>query len=213
MFDHVVVSRLQKSGLDVSSMDMYSFGVYSGSTMVRFQNFMKANSVKPHAIYGFDSFCGLPDESDGVQMYEKHTRGQFSSKEFFQTDVVDDIINEISKKLEYRDITKFVQGFYEDSLVDDICSEHNMRPAAFVEVDVDLYASTKTLLDFMHRNRLLVGGTIIYYDDWGGVKEFTGGESLAHKEFCDKNGVECECIFDHGDGNPHRKKIFEIRGI
>ena len=35
-----------------------------------------------------------------------------------------------------------------------------------MEIDCDLYVSSVQALDFMFRNRLIVSGTLIGYDDW-----------------------------------------------
>ena len=84
-----------------------------------------------------------------------------------------------------------------------------MKPAAYVDIDVDLYKSTVLALDFLFRNKLIQVGTLIGYHDWGGLEEFTGGESLAHKELTEKYGVVCEEIFRQGEGL-HVQKIFRV---
>ena len=52
--------------------------------------------------------------------------------------------------------------------------------------------------------------TIIYFDDWGGVPEYKGGESLAWLEFQKLSKYNVKVLFDCGDGKPHRQKAFVI---
>ena len=59
-----------------------------------------------------------------------------------------------------------VPGFYDKSLLPDLASRMGMRPAAYVDIDCDLYGSTKSALEWMLASRLIVPGTLIGYDDW-----------------------------------------------
>jgi hypothetical protein len=83
-----------------------------------------------------------------------------------------------------------------------------------VDIDVDLYSSTITVLDFMFRNNLIGKGTLLFYDDWGGSKGFetlSSGESRAHKEMLEKYNKIAREILSIGDSFPNVHKIFEVQ--
>ena len=56
-----------------------------------------------------------------------------------------------------------------------------------VDVDSDLYVSAKECLEWMLRNRLMVAGTLLRYDDWKG--HISWGETRAHLEMTIKYGL------------------------
>ena len=57
-----------------------------------------------------------------------------------------------------------VEGFYEDSLRDELARKHRMAKAAVVHIDCDLYASTVAVLDFI--TPFVIDGTVIVFDDF-----------------------------------------------
>ena len=64
--------------------------------------------------------------------------------------------------------TKLIKGFYNDSLREGprLAWRLGMRPALLVDIDCDLYTSSKQALTFMLESGLLVPGTFVYYDDF-----------------------------------------------
>ena len=61
-----------------------------------------------------------------------------------------------------------VPGWFEETCNEQTKLEHNMKKAAVVHIDCDLYSSTKTVLTFIES--LLVDGTVIIFDDWYNFK-------------------------------------------
>ena len=57
-----------------------------------------------------------------------------------------------------------VEGFYHDSLRDWIKVNHDLKRAALVHVDSDLYVSAKAVLHFVQD--ILQPGSIIVLDNW-----------------------------------------------
>ena len=55
-----------------------------------------------------------------------------------------------------------------------------MAPALLVDADADLYSSTVQSLGWMCAHRLLVSGSVVYYDDWGAGGSH--GQQRAHQE-------------------------------
>ncbi len=190
---------------NISNKDIYNFGVYKGESLEHQDIILRDNKLKPNNIYAFDSFTGLPKETENIPIYEGHEEGMFDMK-----DNIDNIIFNIKKRLKYNKITHIIQGYFNDILNDNLLKLYDLKPAFLVELDCDLHASTIQALEFLINNKLIIKDTLLYYNDWGGLDEYTGGESLAHKEICEKYNIDCKLIFDKGDGKPHREKAFQI---
>ena len=57
-----------------------------------------------------------------------------------------------------------VPGWFEETCVETTIQKYEMRKAAIIHIDCDLYSSTKSVLKFVEP--LLVDGTILIFDDW-----------------------------------------------
>ena len=71
-----------------------------------------------------------------------------------------------------------MDGFFSDSLNKGLMSTFDLKPALYIDIDVDLHSSTLDVFNFLIPNNLLISGSLVYFDDWGGVPEFTGGRAL-----------------------------------
>ena len=83
-----------------------------------------------------------------------------------------------------------------------------------VHIDVDLHKSCLEVLDFLFQFKIIAKGTILAYDDFGGIPNFDSGEDLygeklAHLEMCVKYDVEYEVIKQEKRGII---KILDYRG-
>ena len=92
--------------------------------------------------------------------------------------------------------TQLIRGFFSESLTPSLAASRGMKPALLVDVDVDLYISAYQCLDWMFTHRLIVPGTVVYYDDVSIVKADAGGELKAHEELTAKWKVEWRKIHD-----------------
>ena len=191
------VDLLSKYTKDFVTGDIYEFGVYSG---VSIDNILEVFDCfkTPLAVWGFDSFEGLPQETNEKVFFPEWEKGEFSTCDFL--DVNDPV--QAAKMLQYwltekypQHIITMIVGYFSDSLPN--LDTQKMKPASYLDIDVDLYSSTVELWDFMLKNKLVQEGTIVYYDDWKGT-EF--GEGRAHSEVCEKYGLE----FTHLEGNGER---------
>lgn len=169
--------------------------------------------IRLRKVFGFDSFEGLPAEFNDKFNSADWTPGAFNiSKKLNVTK--EKAIQMLQQRFDlYHYDVHLIPGFYQNSLKDEIVSLYDMQPASFVNVDVDIYTSTIECLDFMFRNKLIVPGTIIRYDDWGGslmnAPEFCTGESRAHKEILAKYNIKAECLYKVGSP-PHIVAIWRI---
>ena len=65
-------------------------------------------------------------------------------------------------------------------------------------------------------NNLIVPGTLIGYDDWGGTpgfEEFKDGESRAHKEIVDEWGIKMTKLYQCGNAYPHVQTVWIVEDI
>lgn len=132
------------------------FGVFRGGTFS-----YQADQINKHypssKLTGFDSWQGLPEETPGVWIPERHAKGEYAAPK-----------EEVLRKLGACNLSiddarfQLVDGFYSDSLTPEVRSE--LTDLIFVNIDVDIYSSTIELLDFIEP--MLRPGVILYWDDW-----------------------------------------------
>ena len=130
----------------------------------------------PLDAYAFDSFEGLPEtnkDEDGI-----FRAGSFCTK-------LDQFRKIIKKRIKVDLPEKnIIKGFYNQSLTKQL-AQGLPRKVGFVHIDVDLYSSTVTVLEFIKDH--LANGTVVLFDDWYCFppgKEM--GEKKALKEFLKK---------------------------
>ncbi|KAJ8609612.1 hypothetical protein CTAYLR_006268 [Chrysophaeum taylorii] len=180
-------------GVDCASRDIYEFGVYTGRSMRAIATTLNASQTPFRRMWGFDSFAGLPEESENTTRSEVAQdmwhAGDYSVAEVFgmhsyrqvKTKVLD-LVSDSRACL--------VRGFFNESLTPALADM--MRPALFVDIDCDLYVSAFQALNWLFRFRLVEPGTVFYYDDM--ITGGPGGEIRAHNEIVRKYGVEVNVI-------------------
>jgi hypothetical protein len=100
-------------------------------------------------------------------------------------------------------------GWFCDTLDARLVTTGRFKPAAYVDVDADLYRSTRDALEFMFAHRLIRPGTLIGYDDWGDTTLWTAGESRAHLEVTRRYGVQATALFSWGE-SPLVRTLFRV---
>ena len=145
---------------------MIEFGVYRGGTISSI-----ANSNKERAVYGFDSFEGLPER--WMSGYEKG---------HFKTEVPTGLPSNVV----------LVKGWFEDTLP--VFLKEHKESVAFMHIDCDLYSSTKTIFDNV-KDRI-ADGCIIVFDELlnYGSTTWKEHEYKAFDEFLDETNYRYECI-------------------
>ena len=190
------------------TMDIYEFGVFSGQSIQIFLNNLNENSFD--RIWGFDSFEGLPECHAEPLFQDSWAAGGFDSRKLFDKTTPEDASKHIEDIIGNPKYTPVV-GFYDKTLTDDLAK--TLKPALIIDIDVDLYSSAYTVLDFIFRNKLYKKGTLLMYDDWGGSLGWetrSSGESRAHAELTKKYGIETKEIFSVGSAFPSVQKVFMI---
>lgn len=156
------------------NINFLEFGCHSGRTFSAAINASRYLKIKTE-FWAFDSFEGLPptDGSDGF--FEAGTFCTSLTK--FKS-----LVNMYTLGMP-ADIN-IVKGFFDKTLTQELASK--IRSVAVVHIDVDLYSSTLTILNFL--KPLLAIGTVIVFDDWYCFPPNTSsGESGALQEFCKMN--------------------------
>jgi hypothetical protein len=161
--------------------DYLEFGVFRG---VSFQLALRsAGKFFPRRLptsprfFAFDSFAGLPEihQDRDSNVFQA---GQYrSSQERFWRGI---------RRAARGWQVKAIPGFFNDSLHSGLASQLELRHAAFVTIDCDLYEGTWDVLRFV--SPLLSTGSILYFDDWyssGGDMQL--GEAGACREWLAQN--------------------------
>mmetsp|Transcript_375 Transcript_375/g.584 ORF Transcript_375/g.584 Transcript_375/m.584 type:complete len:315 (+) Transcript_375:152-1096(+) len=203
---------------------IYEFGVYTGGSMGYMRACLLHCGAAPRRVtmWGFDSFQGLPGSatSDELKVGWKasfrsadprsspHWRAPPAQPEPGRPLICpcqamhSNLSSGWDAERNYRHDVQWVQGWY-DKLNDSIVHERGTRPAAYIDIDADLYVSSLAALDFMFRNSLVVVGTLVGYDDWmivpcriqlGSSAVLTVGEARAHAEITARYGVHFACV-------------------
>lgn len=190
-----IVKAMQKCPLG----DYYEFGIYKGFSLWFATQIAIALERTDMRFYGFDSFEGLP-EPRGIDK-DADSHGNYFAKGCFAADIelVTSFINNYCDKPTAGRVV-LLKGYFENTLNDNLSDRYGMKHAAVVLIDCDMYASTKTVLNFITSK--LIAGTIILYDDWL-LTAADKGQQLACKEWLAANpGIQLEefCEFGLGKG-------------
>lgn len=160
----------------------YEFGTGTGSSIKMFLKSLKSTckskgyNIEKFNIFLFDSFEGLPEQNCRTDLNPAWEKGEFSGSEDLIRNEISSICGSQSPKV------YFIKGYYENSLTNELRDLLSKFPPSLINIDVDLYSSTKTVLDWVEP--LLQNGTMFYFDD---VFEYLGnpfmGELAAINEF------------------------------
>lgn len=179
--------------------DILEFGVYSGQSLYSILKKCNEADIKTRRVFGFDSFCGLRIEKSDVDIPEEWFDGAFDARELFKVDKPEQVANMLVNIFRSRgfDIELIVGTF--NKLNKESVKIYNIEPAFYINIDCDLYSSTRDALNFIFDNNLLAVNGLIRYDDYNSVK--IGGEQLAHKELVEERGLIFEyldyCVFKY----------------
>lgn len=155
-------------------------------------------------MHGFDSFIGFPTETEGVFIPNtRWKKGGDSAIAALEERNISAIANFIRGRIgaaspEVAARTAFYEGYFNDSLTDNLVRRVPFQPALIVDLDCDLYISTVQALRWLLKHRLLVPTSIVRYDDWQakslnatwGKFGSLWGQALAHQEASNEFGLE-----------------------
>jgi len=156
--------------------DYFEFGIYRGSTFARAERLARRHFQRSSMrLFGFDSFQGLPSPTGSEGATGEFLEGDFACS-----------LPEVRANLGRRGVDwsriHLVEGWFDETLNDDLKATLLPAPVAIALIDCDLYRSTLSVLDFL--GDLLQQGSILLFDDWdcfGGMDHM--GERRAFAEF------------------------------
>lgn len=198
---------------------IYQWGVCTGRSMIETTRYFKHSDIKIDKHFGFDTFTGMPDETAEQVDQESWLKGGLNASEFLGVSSVDECIKTIYDQLVNIDSTTqfhLIPGLAEETINDENNKKYGFTPALIIDADFDIYSPTKFALDYFIKNGIIVEGTIIYYDDWGGVKGWENmekGEARAHKEICDAYNIEFNFLGQIGNSFPHVQRLYQVTKV
>jgi tetratricopeptide (TPR) repeat protein len=139
------------------------FGVRFGNTI---RQLAKLTRQK---IYGFDSFEGLPE------VWHHEPKGSYTTR------------GEIPK---VPSNVELIQGWFDQTLPKFL--ETHPGPVRFINVDCDIYSSTKTVLDALAPR--IVPGSVIVFDEYIGNEHWREDEFKAFQEAVTRYGWKYEYL-------------------
>ena len=159
-------------------------GVGGGTGLATFALLEDSRNVK-RKIWAFDSFSGFPPGTKEDSMeFLKSGKPEY---EYFSEDYVMKVLRSIQLSTETLERVTLCKGFMPQSF-----SQYDRSPIALLNLDVDLYQSTKDVLDFfwplMESKGIVVLDEYDSNDDalkWPGAKK-------AIDDFCVLNQVEIQ---------------------
>ena len=170
LFDQVF-RRVAEAGL---SGDYLEFGVYRGTSLINAYKLARKYGLAGMRFFAFDSFEGLPHSESAVMKKGAYA----SSRETFE--------NAVAKAGVDLDKVLTVEGFYDRSLTEEVKKTHDLKRAAVVHVDCDLYSSATEVLGFVED--LMQPESVLVFDDWYSFRNDPGpielmGERRAFREW------------------------------
>jgi tetratricopeptide (TPR) repeat protein len=139
------------------------FGVYNGKSI------RNIASLVDSVVYGFDSFQGIPEN------WNDEPAGSYSA-------------NGSLPKVPSNVV--LFQGWFEETIPQFIQS--HVGPIRFMNIDCDLYSSTKTIFDAL--GNYILPGTVIVFDEYIGYKSWKNDEFKAFQEAIAQYGWQYEVI-------------------
>lgn len=139
------------------------FGVRFGTSI------RQLASLSDQEIHGFDSFEGLPEAWDDAAAGEYSTGG---------------VMPDVPERVHLH------AGWFEDSLPPFIAV--HPEPVRLMNIDCDLYSSTKTVLDAFRDQ--IVPGTVLIFDEYVGNINWHADELKAFEEFVAATGLGYEYL-------------------
>ena len=194
--------------------DVYQFGVFTGDSMRLLEKIYDTAEIPIRRMFGFDSFEGMPHDEAEKLWNPEWAEGNYSAIKFLNIKNVESCKRRIYSKLKNNVV--LISGFFNNVLNEDLVKKYNMKPANYIDIDVNIYSSAKTCLDFCFKYGIAVEGSLIGYDDWGGSpgwKNNENGESRAHKEIEEEYGVKFELVLECGNGMPHLQRVYKVAGF
>jgi len=179
------IFKNKKSMLDFELKNVTIDGLYLefGVAKATHTNYI-ANKIQPETIHGFDSFLGFPEYFDGTGSEVHDYNGK-------PPNVKKNVI--------------LHNGYFKNTLPE--FSKNNDQKIAYMNIDCDLYSSTKTV--FNNLGDKIQKGTIIHFDEYLNFPSWREHEFKVWSEFVEENNVKFDYIAA-GEKGMVSVKVLEI---
>ncbi len=160
--------------------DYFEFGVARGSTFIKaYKIAKKLGLLKSMNFYAFDSFEGFPVPEGRDKIFERFKAGGAKHS-------LDDFLKNLKKhKVDLKKV-KILKGWFKDTLNGKNREILEIKSARVINIDCDMYSSTKAVLDFI--KPIIKNGTVLMFDDWYCFRaDPEKGEQWAVHEWLEKN--------------------------
>ena len=154
-----------KLGIEAAVVDglVLEFGVRFGASI------RQISTLVDQDVYGFDSFQGLPES------WHSEAKGSYSTK---------GVIPSVPQNVTLH------EGWFEETLPGFV--EQHPEPVRFMNIDCDIYSSTKTVLENFAKQ--IIPGTVIVFDEYIGNEHWREDEFKAFQEAVLKYGWKYEYL-------------------
>lgn len=148
-----------KLGIELAAIEglVLEFGVRFGTSLRHIA------AMARQEVHGFDSFEGIPEQ------WHDEPQGNYSTRGVLP---------------EVPDNVRLHAGWFEDTLPEFLKSHPG--PVRFMNVDCDIYSSTKTVLDLLADR--IISGTVIAFDEYIGNEHWREDEFKAFQEAVVRHG-------------------------
>lgn len=221
--DIVINDYNEFSKEELREYNVYQFGVFRGDSMREIASLLNKHQIEVNKFYGFDVFTGMPKETAEPIFQDSWNPDifpdEFNVLKYMNLESSQDCaaqiqteVQSIFKQKESKTNVSIIAGLVEETLP----KQDNLKPAFYVDFDLDIYSPTKYAFNYLMENKLIVPGTLIGYDDWGGTpgfENFEDGESRAHKEIIDEWGISMNKLYQCGSDYPHVQTVWIVEGV
>jgi len=157
--------------------DYYEFGLYRGYTFWAAQKACRDLGLSDVRFYGFDSFQGLPAVEGIDKVNKEFYRGQFACPK-------EKVIQNLDEHGFDWSRAELIEGWYAETLTQDLRERHPFRRATVAFLDCDLYTSTRDVLQWLEP---YLDDTYLLLDDWYTYDDPELGQQKAYGELLGAN--------------------------
>ena len=163
------------------------FGVYEGHTI------SKICEATDKTVYGFDCFTGLPESMPECPegMFNMSGQPPKSTPSISSGGACDPKWNRKGGQ-SWKNV-EFIVGLFQDTLEDFLKS--HPEPIAYIHIDSDLYSSAAYILEILEKEKRLIPGSIIVFDEILNLPDYRQHEIKAYAEYINRSGLEYETLY------------------
>lgn len=122
--------------------DIYQFGVFTGGGLKK----IAASARNCRRIFGFDSFEGIPPESQeeseswhNGKKYKVHfLEGGYSAAAAFNDSSLRSVMGRVAQYVGHTDRVTLIGGYFNETCNAQTQRKHQMQPALYVDMDADI---------------------------------------------------------------------------